>query len=296
MSASMIRTASPSNRASVTRLFRWLAAAIVCLSLVAAFRIGIDRGFRDTIGNGNWGRIMFGVGTAISQMDHGGYGYTLSIAIESILTNGGLTSDPKPLASWGTEFPANLRDPSLINAAIEKAVRFEWPFNPKESVRGSGGDDLGFVDYVRLSFLVFGHNIHSLYYTYFLIFGISAAAFLYAFRSRPPLLMFLVIASVAQMLLFSSNLLAPENLGSIDDPRFLAMLAVVPGLHLGCLMRDRSRPLVMNVALAMVQSAIIVFAVWIRASAIWVILSLGIYAGLIAIRGLVTRHNGLRRI
>jgi len=124
----------------------------------------------------------------------------------------------------------------------------------------------------------------------------SAAAFLYAFRSRPPLLMFLVIASVAQIPLFSSNLLAADNLGSIDDPRFLGILAVVPGLHLGYLMRDRSRPLVMNVALAMVQSAIIVFAVWIRASAIWVILSLGIYAGLIAIRGLVTRHNGLRRI
>src|ERR1700730_12797331 len=228
MSMLTIRSGSVASGARMIRLLPWLAAAIVCLCLVATFCIGIDRGFRDTIGNGNWGRIMFGVGTAISQMDHGGYGYTLSIAIESILTNGGLTSDPKPLASWGTEFPANLRDPSLINAAIEKAVRFEWPFNPKESVRGSGGDDLGFVDYVRLSFLVFGHNIHSLYYAYFLIFGISAAAFLYAFRSRPPLLMFLVIASVAQIPLFSSNLLAADNLGSIDDPRFLGILAVVP--------------------------------------------------------------------
>src|ERR1700730_11785846 len=284
MSASMIRTASPSNRASVTRLFRWLAAAIVCLSLVAAFRIGIDRGFRDTIGNGNWGRIMFGVGTAISQMDHGGYGYTLSIAIESILTNGGLTSDPKPLASWGTEFPANLRDPSLINAAIEKAVRFEWPFNPKESVRGSGGDDLGFVDYVRLSFLVFGHNIQSLYYTYFLIFGISVAAFLYTFRARQAHLMLLIVISFAQLILFSSNLLAAHSLGSISDPRFLGVLAVVPGFHLACLLQDRSRPSFMNVALAIVQSAILVFAFWIRASAIWVILAVSIFAAVIVIR------------
>ena len=179
------------------RLLPWLAAAIVCLCLVAAFRIGIDRGFRDTIGMGNWGRILFGVGTAITQMDHGGYGYAMSTVIETVLTYGGLTNDPKILAPLGTEFPANLRDPTLINAAIDKAARFIWPFNPAEAVRGSGGDDLGFVDYVRLSFLVFGHNIQSLYYTYFLILGISAAAFLYAFRAAPAHLMLLIITSAA---------------------------------------------------------------------------------------------------
>src|SRR5215467_16221729 len=212
----------------------------------------------------NWGRILFGVGTAITQMDHGGYGYSLSTVVETVLTYGGLTDDPKILAPLGTQFPTNLRDPSIINAAIEKAARFRWPFNPEEAIRGSGGDDLGFVDYVRLSFLMFGHKIESLYYTYFLIFGVSAAVFLWTFRSRPALLMLLIITSVAQMFLFASNLLAPHNLRSIADPRFLSIMATVPGLHLGCLLLDRSPPSITNVASAIVQSIILAFAFWIR--------------------------------
>jgi hypothetical protein len=284
------------DRARTARLFLWLAVAIVCVSLIATFHLGVDRGLRDTIGNGSWGRILFGVGTAITQMDHGGYGYALSTIIETVLTYGGLTNDPKILAPLGVEFPGNLRDSALINAAIDKAAKFRWPFNPEEAIRGSGGDDLGFVEYVRLSFLVFGHKIQSLYYTYFLIFGVSAAAFLWTFRSRPALLMLLVIASVAQTTLLASNLFASYNLGSIADPRFLSIMATVPGLHLGCLLLDRSPPSIINVALAIVQSIILVFAFWIRASALWVILAVAVFAGLITICGLLKRRNELRRV
>ena len=124
MSSLTSRTANAASRASTVRLFPWLAATIVCLCLLAAFRIGIDRGFRDTVGEGNWGRILFGVGTAITQMDHGGYGYAMSNIIETVLKYGGLTGDPEILATVGVQFPANLRDPNLINAAIEKAARF----------------------------------------------------------------------------------------------------------------------------------------------------------------------------
>jgi hypothetical protein len=295
MSVLTIRSRSLVNRASMTRLFPWLAAAIVCLCLIESFRIGVDRGFRDAIGDGNWGRILFGVGTAITQMDHGGYGYALSTVIETILKYGGLTDDPKILAPLGMEFPSNLRDPGLINAAIDKAARFKLAFNPN-AFRGSGGDDLGFVDYVQLSFLVFGHKIESLYYTYFLIFGVSAAVFLWTFRSRPALLMLLIITSVAQIFLFSSILLAPHNLRSIADPRFLSIMATIPGLHLGCLLLDRSPPSISNVASAIVQSIILVFAFWIRASAIWVILAVAVFAGLITIWGLLKRRNELRRV
>src|SRR5262245_60827194 len=296
MLALTIRNGGAWNRAKPARWFLWLAVALVCISLISAFRLGVERGFRDTIGNGNWDRILFGVGTAITQMDHGGYGYALSTVIETILTYGGLTDDAKILAPLGVEFPNNLRDPALINAAIEKAARFKWAFNPEDAIRGSGGDDLGFVDYVRLSFLVFGHKIQSLYYSYFLIFGVSAAVFLWTFRSRPALLMLLVITSVAQIFLFSSILLAPHNLRSIADPRFLSIMATVPGLHLGCMLLDRSPPSIINVASAIVQSIILVFAFWIRASAIWVILAVAIFTGLITICGLLKRRNELRRV
>jgi hypothetical protein len=296
MSSLTTRTANAASRASTVRLFPWLAATIVCLCLLAAFRIGIDRGFRDTVGEGNWGRILFGVGTAITQMDHGGYGYAMSNIIETVLKYGGLTGDPEILATVGVQFPANLRDPNLINAAIEKAARFPWPINPNEDVRGSGGDDLGFIDYVRLSFLLFGHKIQSLYYTYFLIFGISAAAFLYAFHAQRASLMLLIVTSVAQVILFSSNLFGFPNLGSIADPRFLSLMGFIPGLHLACLLLDRSPPSYANLALAILQSMILVFALWIRASAIWIILALAFFGGFVAVRRLLTGRKELRRI
>src|SRR5262249_50546062 len=131
---------------------------------------------------------------------------------------------------------------------------------------------------------------------YFLIFGVSAAIFLWTFRSRPALLMLLVITSVAQIFLFSSILLAPHNLRSIADPRFLSIMATVPGLHLGCMLLDRSPPSITNVASAIVQSIILVFAFWIRASAVWVILAVAIFAGLITIWGLLKHRNELRRV
>jgi hypothetical protein len=296
MPALMIRNGGAWNRAKPARLFFWLAGVIVCVSLIAAFCLGVERGYRDTIGNESWGRILFGVGTAITQMDHGGYGYALSTVIETVLTYGGLTDNPTILAPLGAKFPNNLRDPALINAAIEKAVQLKWPFDPEVGIRGSGGDDVGFVDYVKLSFLVFGHKIQSLYYTYFLIFGVSAAVFLWTFRSRPALLMLLVIASVAQTILLASNLFAPYNLGSISDPRFLSVMATVPGLHLGCLLLDRSPPSIINVASAIVQSIILVFAFWIRASAIWVILAVAVFAALITIWGVLKRRSELRRV
>src|SRR6516164_3687232 len=103
MPALTIRIGGAGNRAKTARLFLWLAVAIVCVSLIATFRLGVERGLRDTIGNESWGRILFGVGTAITQMDHGGYGYALSTVIETILTYGGLTDDPRILAPFADD-------------------------------------------------------------------------------------------------------------------------------------------------------------------------------------------------
>jgi len=288
--------ATMKTRVNMTRWFLWVAVTIVCVSLIGAFRIGIDRGLRDTIGKGSWGRVLFGVGAAITQKTSLHYGYSMSIVFETILKYGGLTAEPEILAALGTKFPDNLRDTSLINAAIDKAAKFKWGFHPDDAIRGSGGDDLGFIDYVRLSFLVFGHNIQSLYYTYFLIFGISAAAFLWTFRSRPALLTLLIIACVGQIALLSSNLVASDILGSIADPRFLGILAIIPGLHLACLILDRLPPFFSNVAPAVIQSIILILAAWIRASAVWVIVAVAVLAGFLAMRGLLKRRLELSRI
>jgi len=59
---------------------------------------------------------------------------------------------------------------------------------------------------------------------------------------------------------------------------------------------ERSLPSISNLLLAIVQSVILVFAFWIRASSLWVILAVTIFAGLITIWGLLRRRNELRRV
>ena len=287
----MVGSTFAPRRGMRRRVFLLLAIFLVFGALLAAYRIGVDRGFESTIGRETWGRVLFAVGAAITRMDHGGYGYTLSTVIETVLTYGGLTDNPKILNELGTKYPDNLRDTNLINSAIDKAARFKFPFNPEQAVRGSGGDDLGFVDYVRVGFLLFGHRLQSLYFAYFLFLGISVAAFIVTFRLRPEYLALLVITCVAHAALFASGLFDSAR-ALLADPRCLGILAVIPGLHIACLMLSRIRLSVVDQVLAAVQAAILVFAFWIRASAVWVIVGLALVASLIALEEL-RRHRRL---
>jgi hypothetical protein len=276
--------------------FVLLTVVSVCATLFASYRIGVDRGFPDTIGTGAWGRALFAFGTAIAQMRHGGYGYAIPGTIETVLTYAGLTGNVKILTDLGTKFPDNLRNPALIDAAIDKAVRFNAPINPDQEVRGSGGDDLGLVDYTRLSFYLFGYRLRSLYFTYFMIFGISALAFIWAFRSRPGLLAILVMVSAAHVFLFTSSILDRDNLSSISDPRFLSVLAVIPCLHLACALLAKSSVTRVDIELALLQSIILVFTIWIRTTAIWTIFALSMLAAGVLVIGLLNRRFELRRL
>jgi len=69
---------------------------------------------------------------------------------------------------------------------------------------------------------VFGYKIQSVYYNYFLILEFP-----------PPFSMDVSISSH-----LASNLFTSHNLGSISDPRFLRIVATVPGA--GLLMADTS--------------------------------------------------------
>jgi hypothetical protein len=278
-------------RSGTARAFFWVAIAAVCVSLIAAFHIGVERGFRDSLGKESYGRILFAVGAAITRA-HGGYGYSLSSVVETILTFGGVTADPTILGNLETKFPDNLRNTQLINAAIDKALTFKWPFDPNHDVRGGAGDDLGLIDYARLGFMLFGYRVQSLYYVYFMILAASIAAFLYAFRHRPGMLALLMIACAGQVFVFSSSLFdtinpaseAEPGLIAIADPRFLSSLGIIPGLHLAGLLLENSRSSRAEVAGALLQCVILTFAIFIRATAVWILVGVVLLNFLIAIR------------
>src|SRR4051812_1319490 len=106
---------SGSNNDAWAMRFRLVIIVIVCGALFALFRVGVIRNFDDRIGPESWGRMLFGIGAAITELDHKGYGYTIANVVENLLLSNGLTDDKNVLATFGTKFPDNLNNSTLIN-------------------------------------------------------------------------------------------------------------------------------------------------------------------------------------
>jgi hypothetical protein len=258
-------------------------AVFIFLFLFFAFRIGLVRDLQDTISDQSWGRVQFAIGSAVTTMRHHGTGYTIAAPVKTVLESAGLTGDPEILKRAGLKFPENLRNPILINSAIKLASEAQWPFNPNSAITGNGGDDIGMVDFVRLSFLLFGFQLLSFYLTYFVVLGISLLLAVVAFRREAGVLAIFSLLTLALVLVFASSLLRPEIAG-ILDPRFLSTLAIVPGAHIAFAILGKMPWSRGNAVLLALQCLILVFGYWIRSSALWIVLGLLLLAAIQAIQ------------
>src|SRR5262249_46827858 len=99
-------------------------------------------------------------------------------------------------------------------------------------------------------------------------------------KDRPGCLALLAVAVVAHLAIFASGVfdMTGGTLGSPTNPRFLSVLAIIPGLHLALAMVLGLPPARRNIGLEAVQAAMIVFACWIRSSAVWVPFALALLA------------------
>ena len=176
---------------------------------------------------------------------------------------------PPSLSKLGTQFPDNLHDAKLIDAAIANGCRLPFRVSPDTGVRGATDDDVGLADYVTLSFRLFGHRLLGLYLFYFVVFISSVGIFLATFHRLARALVLLLAVCGAHVYVLGSNIFDPNYLGSLTDPRFLSVLGIVPGLHLACVLLFRLPLSRGNVAGAIAQSVIFSFVVSVRASAIW---------------------------
>jgi hypothetical protein len=198
----------------------------------------------------------------------------------------------------------NNRNGELINQAIQAAASLG---EQKPGYIGDGTlittiyDDPGFVDYVKLSFRLFGLRIEALYYTFFVLLGISALAFLWTFRGE--------IAAQITLLatLFAFYVEAHTTIFSLNMPTFVGMrhgstVALVPTLHFAFLLLygnklpaipwrnwraapllvGRQGPRIATLALAVVQLAILILAIRIRGSAVWAAVFLFCLAAVLA--------------
>ena len=253
--------------------------AFIIAGVFFSFRVGLDRGFEHTIGAEAYGRTSFAICAAITDLAHQGLGgHVCNEVVETVLAYAGLTGDNSALAPLGRKYPDNLRDQTLIDGAIRKAISF--PITPAHAkFRGSGADDVGLVDFAKLAFTLFGFNLLSLYLTYFTLLSGSVWAFFLAFRDRPPCLAVLAVTVVAHLAIIGSAILdfTAFTFGTVTNPRFLSAIAIIPGLHIAFSMKDNVCFSWREGLLIAFQASIITFAISIRAVALWVPFGLALF-------------------
>jgi hypothetical protein len=264
-----------------SKSFRWFMILFVIAGVFSAFRIGLDRDFEHTIGAEAYGRMSFAFCAAITDLaHHGSGGYVCNEVVETVLAYAGLTADEHALAALGRKYPDNLRDQTLLDNAIRKAVSF--PITPAQAqFRGGGADDIGMVDFSKLAFTLFGYNLLSLYLTYFALFSASVWAFMHAFSDRPAYLAILAVAVTAHLALLGSAIFnfTAYTFGTVTNPRFLSAIAIIPGMHLAFSMMNKTQLSKRHAAMVAFQASIIVLAISIRAVAMWVPFGLAVLAG-----------------
>src|SRR5262249_28109100 len=104
---------------------------------------------------------------------------------------------------------------------------------------GLFAEDVGWVDFCKLGFLLFGYRMEALYFTYFLVTGVGLVCFMVEFRRCTPAM--IVVVAIQATMLFIINAMpymVPESveanlqLGSVINGRFMATIGLVPFFHL----------------------------------------------------------------
>jgi hypothetical protein len=256
-----------------------LVIIIAFLIFGATFRTGIHYGMDQKVGWEAWGRVLQAISAVMTAERYGEDGYALSDLIFSELYARGFTGDPEVVQKFGMKVPENFQA-SFLDDVLQRT----WQDLPnisehgRNAMRGLGADDIGYVDFVRAAFWIFGPHIRSFYYLFFLIYGISLLlALVERAHDRVGQGIILITASVVYASCYYADfLLLPEpgGSGNMMNPRFMPVLGLIPTVHIILVMVDAVRPQWPKVALLVPQAGFVFFAVHIRATAVWLVAAL----------------------
>lgn len=137
-------------------------------------------------------------------------------------------------------------------------------------------DDVGYIDYVRLSFALFGRKIGAIYFTFFALLTISSAIFILVFQKDVDALVILLCTLLAFLIEIQTAIFTPD-MPTLTGMRHSSTLALIPMWFFICLLVHRRRPTLPVVLAALAQVALLMLAIRIRGSAVWgVLLVVGI--------------------
>ena len=245
----------------------WVAGVLVLFAIattwVQGLRVGADQVFP-----GPMNRHRDAVAIALTLTAYGEWhGYASFRKVVRVLNDNGLSIHPEDVTHTGMkDYFEVMRSPAVVNAAIAKAASLSEP--------GSEGlyflnDEKGSAVFYILAFWLFGTTVASFFYTYALLFTLSALAFLTSFFRRAEMLLLLLAVLFAHAVLVVACQDLQPDVNAIHSGRFLPLLSLIAVLHLVFLLVLQVRPTPWQVAGAIFQTALFLFVLNARGSALW---------------------------
>src|SRR6516162_2591029 len=248
-----------------------LALALFGLSYIYGLNRGMDRMFAGPLDT-RAQQIASAISDVAYNLD---LRYAVHGKILTALTKGGLSDVPDNIRPLGLTYPDYLFDTKFWNNLLNAVTHLEGINGSPRLSDGTltfiGWEDLGLVDFFKLSFRLFGYNIQGFFKTYFLLLGLGIVCFFCAFWSRPGIL---VTGNFILLGLFLS-ICQLYDIDSVVNGRFFATLAILPTFHLTILTWAPPRLTVAGAVLAAVQVLLLAFVITMRSSAAWGVLLLG---------------------
>jgi hypothetical protein len=271
----------------------------------ATFRAGIDRGMDQLVSQEGYGRVLSAIAAVMTEQRFRQEGYALSDCIREALYRRGFTTDPEVAKQLGVKVPDNLASALFLDKILQDVQRDLPKLSDNcglgDWVRGLGGDDVGYVDFAKIAFFLFGVQIRALYYLFFLIYGLTLlCALVERNRDRLGQVVLLTVAGMIYVSCYYSDFLVipqPAGSGNMLNPRFIPVLAVIPGIHILIMLADKAPSDWRRIAIVIFQSGIIFFAIHMRVSAIWwapAIFAAAVTLFLLSLKGLSTRCDSWR--
>jgi len=279
---------SPSPR-TVVAIFALYVVFLFALNVLHAYQLG----FQSKMYDNPIYRWRESLVIALSRMQpmplHGyvGYGSILSYFTQHGLALMGGEAQPLPTSAQRAVLVA---DGARMNRLMKEAS--EVAIDPKLPPVILQGNELGLVDYTYWAFKLYGISINALVLFYFTLLFVSVALFFVTFHRSRFCLLLLMLYLAAHY--FALDYAQTRAIIAIQNSRFFPVLALLPALYLLLLVVTRARPTLALVAMAVVQTFILMFMVFCRTQTYWEVLA--IFLAAIVVTGLRPLRQALFRV
>jgi hypothetical protein len=270
-------------------IFALAVAVLFAINVLHAYQLGFQSKMYDSPIY-RWRESLV---IALSRMQpqplHGYVGYR---SILSYFTQHGLAligGEAYPLPTQ-EQRAALIADGARMNQLMKEAS--EVSIDPTLPSVILQGNELGLVDYTYWAFKLYGISINALVLFYFTLLLVSVALFFVTFRRSRFCLLLLMLYLAAHY--FALDYAQTRAIIAIQNSRFFPVLALLPALYLLLLVVTRARPTPALVAMAAVETFILMFMVFCRTQTYWEILAVVLVA--VVVTGLRPLRQALFRV